>query len=77
MFSDGSPVLPASFKKAWDRAASDELASEISYHLAPIAGATEVTEGTADEITWHHRRRRGQHPHRRADRTRSGTSRQW
>jgi ABC-type transport system substrate-binding protein len=51
VFSDGSPVLPSSFKKAWDRAASDELASEISYHLAPIAGATEVTEGTADEIT--------------------------
>lgn len=51
VFSDGSPVLPSSFKKAWDRAASDDLASEISYHLAPIAGATEVTEGTADEIT--------------------------
>jgi ABC-type transport system substrate-binding protein len=51
VFSDGSPVLPSSFKKAWDRAASDDLASEISYHLAPIAGATEVTEGTADEIS--------------------------
>jgi oligopeptide transport system substrate-binding protein len=49
-FSDGTPVLPSSFKKAWDRAASDELASEINYLYAPIKGATAVTEGTADEI---------------------------
>jgi oligopeptide transport system substrate-binding protein len=49
-FSDGTPVLPSSFKKAWDRAASAQLASEINYLYAPIKGATAVTEGTATEI---------------------------
>ena len=49
-FSDGTPVLPSSFKKAWDRATSDEMASEINYFFGPILGATEVTEGTAEEM---------------------------
>lgn len=49
-FSDGTDVLPSSFKRGWDRAASDELASEISYHLLPIKGAEAVTAGEAEEI---------------------------
>lgn len=50
-FSDGTPVLPSSFKRGWDRAASAEMASEINYHLLPIAGAEAVTAGEATEIS--------------------------
>lgn len=50
-FSDGTPVLPSSFKRGWDRAASAAMASEINYHLLPIAGAEAVTAGEATEIS--------------------------
>ena len=49
-FSDGTPVLPSSFKRGWERGASAALASEINYHYLPITGAAAVTEGTATEM---------------------------
>ena len=50
-FANGDPVLPSSFKKAWDLAASADYASEINYHFGVIEGAEAVTAGEAEEIT--------------------------
>ena len=50
-FSNGEPVLPSSFKKAWERVLNPDLASTLSYHLLVITGANDVAEGNADEIT--------------------------
>ncbi len=51
VFSNGDPVLPSDFVTAWNRVVDPDLASEISYHFAPIQGANEVLEGEAEEIT--------------------------
>lgn len=50
-FSDGTPVLPSSFVRGFERALSPDMASEISYHLLPIAGAEEFLNGEAEEIS--------------------------
>src|SRR5690606_1530640 len=47
----GSPVLPCSFGRGFERALSPDMASEISYHLLPIEGAQEYLDGEADEIS--------------------------
>ncbi|MCB1040338.1 MAG: hypothetical protein KDA94_12560, partial [Acidimicrobiales bacterium] len=41
-FSNGEPVLPSSFKKAWERVLNPDLASTLSYHLLVITGANDV-----------------------------------
>lgn len=50
-FSDGEPVLPSTFKASWERVLNPDLASTLSYHLLPIAGATALNEGEADELS--------------------------
>lgn len=50
-FSNGDPVLPSSFAYAWNRAVDPEFASEIAYHFDPIAGAAEVADGSASELS--------------------------
>jgi oligopeptide transport system substrate-binding protein len=50
-FANGDPVLPSSFAFAWNRAADPEFASELAYLFDPIAGAAELGEGTATELS--------------------------
>ncbi len=50
-FSNGEQVTPTTFKKSWERALNPELASTLGYHFLPIQGATEYSEGAAEEIT--------------------------
>ncbi len=50
-FSNGEAVTPSTFKKSWERALNPELASTLGYHFLPIEGATEYSEGEAEEIT--------------------------
>jgi ABC-type transport system substrate-binding protein len=50
-FSDGEQVTPTTFKRSWERALNPELASSLAYHYLPIEGATEFSEGDAEEIT--------------------------
>jgi oligopeptide transport system substrate-binding protein len=50
VFSDGTPVLPSSFVRGFKRALDPDLASEISYHLLPIKGASEFLDGSANDI---------------------------
>lgn len=49
-FSDGSPVTPTSFKKAWERALDPDFASAVAYHILPVKGAAEVNDGSATEL---------------------------
>ncbi len=48
-FSDGEPVLPSSFVRAWERAA--DLAGDYSYLLGFIDGGTERLAGEADTLS--------------------------
>ncbi len=49
-FSNGDPVLPSSFKYAWERVLQSSFGSEISYHLEVIKGATDVEKGTTKAL---------------------------
>ena len=49
-FSDGTDVLPSSFKRAWERASDPEFAGEYSYLFTFIEGGQEKLDGEADEI---------------------------
>jgi ABC-type oligopeptide transport system substrate-binding subunit len=50
-FTNGEPVNPSAFKRAWDRAANPALESPYGYVMAYIDGGTEVLEGEAEEIS--------------------------
>ena len=52
-FSDGSPVLPSSFKIGWERAGSKELASPYGYLIDYVKGGADLQAGkvkTLDSI---------------------------
>lgn len=44
LFSDGTPVLPSSFARGWNRAADPELATDYSYLFGLVAGYNEWVE---------------------------------
>ncbi|MCU1370635.1 MAG: ABC-type oligopeptide transport system, periplasmic component [Ilumatobacteraceae bacterium] len=48
VFSDGSPVLPSSFKAAWERAGSPELASPYGYLINNLKGGAAWNSGCLD-----------------------------
>jgi len=50
-FSDGTPVLPSSFARAWERASDPEFAGDYSYLFSFIEGGQEKLDGTADSIS--------------------------
>ncbi len=50
-FSDGTSVLPSSFKKGWDISASPELAGDYSYLFSLVAGFAEIQDGTSPELS--------------------------
>jgi ABC-type oligopeptide transport system substrate-binding subunit len=47
-FSDGSPVLPSSFKSGWERAGSPELASPYGYLINNVKGGAAWNSGCLD-----------------------------
>jgi ABC-type transport system substrate-binding protein len=49
-FSDGTPVLPSSFARAWERASDPEFAGDYSYLFSFIEGGQEKLDGTADSL---------------------------
>jgi oligopeptide transport system substrate-binding protein len=50
-FSDGEPVVPTSFQRAWNRAGEPEFAGPYSYLLNFIEGGAERLDGTAETIS--------------------------
>ena len=50
-FSDGTPVLPSSFQRAWERASDPEFAGDYSYLFSFIDGGQEKLDGEADTIS--------------------------
>ena len=48
-FSDGEPVLPSSFQRAWERASDPDFAGDYSYLFNFIEGGAEKLDGTADD----------------------------
>ena len=50
-FSNGEPVLPSSFKYAWERASDPDFAGDYSYLFNFLEGGAEKLDGTAEEIT--------------------------
>ena len=48
-FSNGEPVLPSSFKIAWERNGSKELASPYGYLINYVKGGADLQEGTVDD----------------------------
>jgi ABC-type oligopeptide transport system substrate-binding subunit len=50
VFSDGSPVLPSSFKKGWERAGSKELGSPYGYLISYIKGGDKLQDGSATNL---------------------------
>jgi ABC-type oligopeptide transport system substrate-binding subunit len=50
-FSDGTPVLPSSFQRAFERASDPEFAGDYSYLFTFFEGGAEKLEGTADTIS--------------------------
>jgi ABC-type oligopeptide transport system substrate-binding subunit len=48
VFSDGSKVLPSSFKAAWERAGSPELASPYGYLINNVEGGAAWNSGCLD-----------------------------
>ena len=48
-FSDGTPVLPSSFERGWERA-TGPYGSAFDYLFAPIEGATEKLRGEAPRL---------------------------
>ena len=49
-FSDGEPVLPSSFKSAWERAGSKALGSAYGYLIAYIKGGDKLQDGSATTL---------------------------
>ncbi len=49
-FHNGTEVKAGDFKYAWERMLDPEMASEISYHLLSVKGATEMLDGAATEL---------------------------
>jgi oligopeptide transport system substrate-binding protein len=49
-FSDGEPVLPSSFVRAWERASDPDFAGDYSYLFNFIQGGAEKLEGEADTL---------------------------
>ena len=47
-FSDGTPVLPSSFKSGWERAGSPELASPYGYLINNVKGGAAWNSGCLD-----------------------------
>ncbi|WP_426573108.1 peptide ABC transporter substrate-binding protein [Aquihabitans sp. McL0605] len=45
VFSDGTPVLPSSFKAGWERAGSAELASAYGYLIDYVKGGADLQSG--------------------------------
>jgi oligopeptide transport system substrate-binding protein len=50
-FSDGTPVLPSSFQRAWERATEPDFAGDYSYLFGFIEGGQEKLDGEADTIS--------------------------
>jgi ABC-type oligopeptide transport system substrate-binding subunit len=50
-FSDGSPVLPSSFSRAWERASDPDFAGNYSYLFSFIEGGQEKLDGEADTLS--------------------------
>jgi len=50
-FSDGSPVLPSSFTRAWERASNKDFAGDYSYLFNFLQGGKEKLAGTAQTIS--------------------------
>jgi len=50
-FSNGEPIKPSNFKKAWERAGSAELASPYGYLVTYIEGGEDLQAGEADELS--------------------------
>lgn len=50
-FSNGREVKASDFKYAWDRVADPKVASQLSYHMAPIQGFDEFQSGKAKELS--------------------------
>jgi oligopeptide transport system substrate-binding protein len=50
-FSDGTPVLPSSFVRAWNRASDPDLGGGYSYLFNFIEGGAERLDGEAEELT--------------------------
>lgn len=50
-FHNGEEVTAQSFKTGWERAAAKAAASEVSYHMAPIAGYKDLNGGTATAMS--------------------------
>lgn len=50
-FHNGEEVTSESFKRAWERVAAKESASEVAYHLDGIEGFTEMQGGTATALS--------------------------
>ena len=48
-FSDGEEILPSTFKRSWERAAT--LAGDYSYLMTFIEGGAEMLDGTATELS--------------------------
>jgi ABC-type transport system substrate-binding protein len=49
-FSDGEPVLPSSFVRAWERASDPDFAGDYSYLFNFVEGGAEKLDGTADTL---------------------------
>lgn len=49
-FSDGTPVLPSSFKAGWERAGSKELASPYGYLIDYVKGGSTLQDGSATTL---------------------------
>ncbi len=50
-FSDGSPVLPSSFKMGWERAGSEELASPYGYLIGYVKDGAKLQSGDIKELS--------------------------
>jgi oligopeptide transport system substrate-binding protein len=50
-FSDGTPVLPSSFTRAWERASNPDFAGDYSYLFNFIEGGAEKLDGSADSLS--------------------------
>lgn len=50
-FSNGDPVLPSSFVRAWERASDPEFAGDYSYLFNFLEGGAEKLAGEADTIS--------------------------
>jgi ABC-type oligopeptide transport system substrate-binding subunit len=50
-FSNGEPITPTSFQRAWERASDPDFAGDYSYLFNFIKGGKEKLEGTADTIS--------------------------